>query len=698
MTGNTDQIIMTLFGTGKLEEVPIEELKDLVKNYPSFNIGHYLLSKRLVQEKNDDSTAANLITALYFNNPFWLQWLLQNSDNESSVVKESDAIFSFESRISYPSSYSETYLAKEKELFSFPLAKDRDTIAHNEETLIPRPPEKSFQDPLVSDPIFHEDESADIENVEETDQTDISQDFQTVDQIDDLDQESSPVLIQPTDTQFMENEHSPIAQSDPTLSETTAWIESPDPGIDLTFHENEELARIAQENERLEKEWQEALFQLRMLEERAAALRQFDPSPASERPAEMWTDETMGTEVKSAETSNESPTLATTALTDPAIPAVGEDSATPRQEMDTLASTAQKDSNNSIESFWLEKKEDEDPDSDSSQAVPIEPKEVLMQDTAEKPDSTFWINSAAERPEEVLEEEVQNPISILYEESAKLTPNPVSEMEAPMEAVSLPLDSSHLSEEITDIPTNPDVPEPEQAIASINIAAIEENTAVEPAGEIGDKTDLEEPELADFIDTSPLIHQVDSSVQENPAYEAPDTPIPIDNNFQDQLAQVSSLQIDPNTVPPVPLVDEPIVKTDQPKVAAIAPTEEVPLFDPYHTIDYFASQGIKFIYQENPNDKFGKQLKSFTDWLKIMKRLPQKQVQATIEQAMDSSSIESFAAHSLDENDTLTETMAMVLIKQGKYEKAIEIYQKLSLLNPTKNAYFAAKIEELKTY
>src|ERR1035438_4696653 len=119
----------------------------------------------------------------------------------------------------------------------------------------------------------------------------------------------------------MENEHSPIAQSDPTLSETTAWIESPDPGTDLTFHENEELARIAQENERLEKEWQEALFQLRMLEERAAALRQFDPSPAPERPAEMWTDETMGTEVKSAETSNESPTLATTALTDPAIPA-----------------------------------------------------------------------------------------------------------------------------------------------------------------------------------------------------------------------------------------------------------------------------------------------------------------------------------------------------------------------------------------
>ena len=45
-------------------------------------------------------------------------------------------------------------------------------------------------------------------------------------------------------------------------------------------------------------------------------------------------------------------------------------------------------------------------------------------------------------------------------------------------------------------------------------------------------------------------------------------------------------------------------------------------FEPYHTVDYFASQGIKLSQEDNTKDKFGKQLKSFTEWLKSMKRLP----------------------------------------------------------------------------
>jgi hypothetical protein len=40
--------------------------------------------------------------------------------------------------------------------------------------------------------------------------------------------------------------------------------------------------------------------------------------------------------------------------------------------------------------------------------------------------------------------------------------------------------------------------------------------------------------------------------------------------------------------------------------------------------------------------------------------------------------------------------MAEVWIKQGNKEKAIEIYNKLSLLNPDKSAYFASLAEQLK--
>jgi len=58
--------------------------------------------------------------------------------------------------------------------------------------------------------------------------------------------------------------------------------------------------------------------------------------------------------------------------------------------------------------------------------------------------------------------------------------------------------------------------------------------------------------------------------------------------------------------------------------------------------------------------------------------------------------IQVLAENSNAEPEVLTEAMAEVFAKQGKMSKAGEVYQKLSLLNPDKSAYFAAKIENLK--
>lgn len=44
----------------------------------------------------------------------------------------------------------------------------------------------------------------------------------------------------------------------------------------------------------------------------------------------------------------------------------------------------------------------------------------------------------------------------------------------------------------------------------------------------------------------------------------------------------------------------------------------------------------------------------------------------------------------------INESFAKILLKQGKTDKAIEIYEKLILKNPEKKAYFAAKIDELR--
>jgi len=158
-----------------------------------------------------------------------------------------------------------------------------------------------------------------------------------------------------------------------------------------------------------------------------------------------------------------------------------------------------------------------------------------------------------------------------------------------------------------------------------------------------------------------------------------------------------------------PIVDEePPFVLDEPEAVVIAPetaaSPAIPtlpgqtvdaglVFEPYHTVDYFASQGIK-LSLDDPKDKLGKQLKSFTEWLKGMRRLPQKD-REVIPDRVAEEAVQNIAAHSIEGKEVMTETMADVLAMQGMRERARAVYEKLSLLNPEKRAYFAAKIEQL---
>ncbi len=52
---------------------------------------------------------------------------------------------------------------------------------------------------------------------------------------------------------------------------------------------------------------------------------------------------------------------------------------------------------------------------------------------------------------------------------------------------------------------------------------------------------------------------------------------------------------------------------------------------------------------------------------------------------------------SVSENDELiTETLAMIYLEQKKYDKALDAFRKLSLKYPEKSIYFATRIEEIE--
>lgn len=117
---------------------------------------------------------------------------------------------------------------------------------------------------------------------------------------------------------------------------------------------------------------------------------------------------------------------------------------------------------------------------------------------------------------------------------------------------------------------------------------------------------------------------------------------------------------------------------------------------PQHTVDYFASQGI----QDKPkggvdNDRFSHQLRSFTEWLKTLKKLTPDQPVPTHSAPEEEEMITHLAEDSLQEPEVITEAMAEIWLKQGDHEKARAIYRKLSLLNPAKSAYFASLIDKI---
>lgn len=152
------------------------------------------------------------------------------------------------------------------------------------------------------------------------------------------------------------------------------------------------------------------------------------------------------------------------------------------------------------------------------------------------------------------------------------------------------------------------------------------------------------------------------------------------------------------------------------------------IIPPLYTEDYFLHEGVN-VSSEIPeelslnteqkaeeDEKSLMVVMSFSDWLAYYKKKKQKEQEeeedqravkslwqrqklaAAIEEENDEIPEDVFemAVNSISKEEGLvSEALAQVHVKQGRYDKAIEMYKKLSLLNPQKKAYFARKIEEI---
>lgn len=181
---------------------------------------------------------------------------------------------------------------------------------------------------------------------------------------------------------------------------------------------------------------------------------------------------------------------------------------------------------------------------------------------------------------------------------------------------------------------------------------------------------------------------------------------------------------EPITVEPEPLYTQkkPVATEDN-----YQPETDESFILPVYTEDYFLHQGMQ-VSNKIPEDLPGKEISpadeakslmvvmSFSEWLLYFKkRKEQEQEEVEGQRAVKTMWQKEKLAAALEEeneeipekvfemavnsitkeDDLVSESLAEIYSKQGKFDKAIEMYRKLSLRNPQKKAYFARKIEVL---
>lgn len=161
-------------------------------------------------------------------------------------------------------------------------------------------------------------------------------------------------------------------------------------------------------------------------------------------------------------------------------------------------------------------------------------------------------------------------------------------------------------------------------------------------------------------------------------------------HIEEEEEEDLNIELSPIAAPSVPTAVE---KPEQEKVAvAVAP--------------YVASDALladiatlPLILPAKTSTTVGERLIAWQQYLndQQQRRLQLLKENALSGQALFEKKAAQIAAQSVANTASVaTETLAKLLERQGNFEKAIKMYEQLSLLYPEKNRYFAATIEKLK--
>ena len=571
MNSGLPSLLDAIFGKQDLASISLDEMYDVINEFPSFNAAHFLLAKKLREENDVSFEKESMRTALYFNNPFWLQ----------SLLNEGYAFNQFE-RISQ---------AKET------VVDDKDAFLE------------------YSNELHDETENANVKPEENA-------------------PEQSPLL-----TDELDKEENKILD-EKNASELSALL-----------------------TDELDKEEEEILDEKIVSDVQARDSFQYaEPGPDTVKSF----DELMSKyNIEPLDMVDESPTE------------IREDTQYKNPEIEAIHGTgADLFVTSNADSFSVE-----------SQQETIE----LNRDPGSGLDEIKYESiEDIDNDEFETREEIVNEYGIFEEVVVK-------KRDHDMDAFDKPIDQISGVSEKTDEPIIPFADElniPIENLLVIENSLIDENSSIvekQSEEDAADKTDehdyddfdrpMENKELEILAEPAPSEEKFEvHSIHEADNTDEPDIHLEETETRQNGEMQVLSDRFD----------------EQQKSLAAFnAKNADSIVFTPYHMVDYFASQGIKLVLEDNPPDQFSKQLKSFTDWLKVMKKLPVKpSSEKSLEKEADQ--IRHFASHSIEDRDVLTESMAEVLAKQGMYENAIALYHKLSLIYPPKSAYFASRIEQLK--